>query len=383
MIAAEVFIEKAKARGFDFYSGVPCSYLKPFINYVINSSDLRYVAAANEGDAVAIAAGAGLGEKKGVVMFQNSGLGNAINPLTSLSYIFKIPILIIVTWRGEPGFKDEPQHELMGKITARLLENCQIPWEYFPSDSGQIAAVLDRALKHMSQHSLPYALIMKKNTVSPVELRGRLKPLTPIQKTKYENKFLPMAKAKHSRREALAEIVRLTKDKNTLIVASPGYTSRELYALKDRPNHLYMVGSMGCASSFGLGLALRYPDKKVIVIEGDGALLMRMGSLATLGFYNPKNLLHILLDNQAHESTGGQETVSSQTRFAAVAHACGYRKIYEGVSLAILKEALNSRSGQELGFVHLKIKSGIAGDLPRPTMTPLQVKNRLVKHLKI
>src|SRR5882757_3383967 len=143
MIKAESFIEKAKGAGFALYTGVPCSYLKPFINYVIDSPGLRYIGATNEGDAVAIASGAELGGKRSVVMFQNSGFGNTVNPLTSLNAIFKIPVLVIATLRGEPGGPaDEPQHAMMGEITTGLFDLMQIPWEYFPTDESQIAAVL-------------------------------------------------------------------------------------------------------------------------------------------------------------------------------------------------------------------------------------------------
>ena len=168
MIEAQQFIHAASQRGIDFYAGVPCSYLTPFINQVITSPDIQYVGAANEGDAVAIGAGAELGGRRAVVMFQNSGLGNAVSPLTSLNYVFRIPVLDITTLRGEAGgAPDEPQHELMGEITTRLLEEMQIPWEYFPAEEAEIKPALDRALAHMDSERRPYALVMRKGTVKP------------------------------------------------------------------------------------------------------------------------------------------------------------------------------------------------------------------------
>jgi len=209
MLNASSFIEKGRGLGFDFYTGVPCSYLTSFINYVINNEELIYVAAANEGDAVAIAAGASLGEKKSVVMLQNSGLGNAVNPLTSLNYIFRIPILIIVTLRGEPGTSDEPQHELMGKITGRLLEEMKIPWEFFPESDDQIDAVWTLATRSMEKLNLPFALVMKKGLVNPVKiLRGIGSKRRPEEDTVVNNRNgdKPFA----SRKDALSEIIKLT-----------------------------------------------------------------------------------------------------------------------------------------------------------------------------
>src|SRR5262245_27138088 len=160
--------------GFSLYTGVPCSYVKPFINYVIDSSDLTYVGAANEGDAVAIATGAELGGKRAVVMMQNSGLGNAVSPLTSLNAIFKIPVLLIVTLRGEPGGPhDEPQHELMGKITTQMLDTMGVVWSYFPTEESDVAGAIEKAVLHMQKTELPYCFVMKKDSVAAHKLASR------------------------------------------------------------------------------------------------------------------------------------------------------------------------------------------------------------------
>ena len=381
MLPAETFVEAGRARGFDFYSGVPCSYLTPFINYVINDDTLRYVAAANEGDAVALAAGASLGRRRAVAMFQNSGLGNALNPLTSLTHPFRIPILVITTWRGEPGRPDEPQHELMGAITGDLLTRMRIKWEYFPANAEDVEAVWERAVSHMSRDRLPYGLIMKRDSVLGVPLRRGLDAAAGRGRAAPEIVRTRGGREPGRRRESLLRIIEGTPVKDTVIVSTTGYASRELFSLADRPNHLYMVGSMGCASSLGTGLAIRFPDRKVVVIDGDGAVLMRMGAMATTGFYAPANLVHVVLDNGVHESTGGQETVASRVDFGAVAAACGYRRIWSGHDPAALTEALRLSVTEGPLFVHLRIRPGTEGKLPRPNRTPAQVRERLERHL--
>ncbi|MGI9291552.1 MAG: phosphonopyruvate decarboxylase, partial [Gammaproteobacteria bacterium] len=321
MIEAESFITAAKAKGFGFYSGVPCSYLKPFINYVIDSNDLRYVGAANEGDAVAISAGAELAGQRTITMFQNSGLGNTVNPITSLNYSFRIPTLLIPTLRGEPGGPaDEPQHELMGAITTDMLSLMKVEWEYFPTEEAEVAASLDRAVAHMDKHGLPYALVMKKGSVAPVKLQS-----SPVEKPPGSfSGDIPAAVA--SRREILLA-VQAAAPANSVIVATTGYTGRELFACEDRPNQIYMVGSMGCAVSLGLGIALAQPERPVIVLDGDGAALMRLGAQSIAGYEAPENLTHVLLDNAIHESTGGQATVARSVNFPAIAAASGYAHI--------------------------------------------------------
>lgn len=370
MIDAESFIEKWRNQGFDTYAGVPCSYLKPFINHVIESPELRYIGASNEGDAVAIAAGASLGGGRGVAMCQNSGLGNAVNPLTSLTYTFRIPILLITTLRGQPGGPtDEPQHELMGKITTDMLELMQVPWEYFPAEEDEVEPIMNRALGHMDGEGLPYALVMRKGSVAPTNLRGNF----PVRDCKpvVARPASPIA----TRRDMLLAVQAAASDTD-VIVATTGYSGRELYACGDRPGQIYMVGSMGCASSFGLGLAIAQPQRRVIVLDGDGAALMRLGALCTLGYERPPNLVHVLLDNGIHESTGGQMTVSRSVNFCAIASASGYPRTIPVSSPDELQRAVESAS-DELTFIHAPIMPGIPDDLPRPSIKPPEVASRL------
>ncbi|SEB15820.1 phosphonopyruvate decarboxylase [Paraburkholderia sartisoli] len=385
MIEAAQFVEAARERGFDWYAGVPCSYLTPFINYVVQDPSLHYVSAANEGDAVALIAGVTLGAKngrRGVTMMQNSGLGNAVSPLTSLTWTFRLPQLLIVTWRGQPGVPDEPQHALMGPVTPAMLETMDIPWETFPTESDAIGPALDRAIAHMDETGRPYALVMQKGSVAPYALKQNA---TPAARAPQAARSVPAGvpqDALPSRHDALQRVIAHTPVDSTVVLASTGFCGRELYAIDDRPNQLYMVGSMGCLTPFALGLALARPDLNVVALDGDGAALMRMGVFATLGAYGPSNLTHVLLDNGAHDSTGGQATVSPAVSFAGVAAACGYASAVEGDELALLDEVLGSAPAKDgTRFVRVSIRRGTPDGLPRPTITPPDVKTRLMRHI--
>ena len=389
LIEARQFIEPARERGFFWYAGVPCSYLTPFINYVLQDEGLRYVSMANEGDAVALIAGVALAQSdgipagRGVVMMQNSGLGNAVSPLTSLTWTFRLPQLLIITWRGQPGVPDEPQHALMGPITPALLKTMEIPWELFPTEVDAIGPALDRATAYMDETGRPYALVMQKGSVADYALKagaavpGKRHPGFNAPQIQPSKAPLP---TRPSRQEVLREVVAHTSTTATAVLASTGFCGRELYALADRPNHLYMVGSMGCVVPLALGLALARPDLQVLALDGDGAALMRMGAFATVGAYGPKNLLHLLLDNGAHDSTGGQATVSPQISFAQVASACGYASSLETDDPDQLAGWLNAPADSGPRFARLLTRTGTPRDLPRPSISPIEVKTRLMRH---
>jgi phosphonopyruvate decarboxylase len=377
MIQADEFIQAAKEVGFHTWAGVPCSFLTPFINGVIDDPEMNYISSANEGDAVASATGAALAGQRSVAMMQNSGLGNAISPLSSLNWVFRIPVLLIITLRGEPGLEDEPQHELMGQITGRLLDELKIPWDWFPRDAGSVEGALMVANWQMDKTGLPYALVMRKGSVAPVDLQSRWQASSSPGLCEQTGPLEPLL----TRQQALAEVIDATPEDKAVVIGTTGYTGRELFALADRPNHLYMVGSMGCASSFGLGLSLALPDQRILVADGDGAALMRMGNLATVGAYGGSNFQHLILDNGMHESTGGQATVSSAINLAGVASACGYRAVAQAVELESLKDFLRARDCPSL--LQFKLKSGVPENLPRPNVSPLEVKQRLMGHLGI
>ncbi len=381
MIHARDFVDAARARGFQCYAGVPCSFLTPFINYVIGAEGLRYLSAANEGDAVAIAAGAWLGGQRAVAMMQNSGLGNAVSPLTSLTHTFRIPILVVCTHRGAPGVADEPQHELMGAITEKLFDTMGIAWATFPREPAAVTTALAVIDQHMLTTSLPYALIMQKGSCESFALGANAMPVARTPITVSGGGHHRSTTQRASRSAALGCVLAASNDQRTVVIATTGFTGRELYALADRPQHFYMVGSMGCASSLGLGLALARPDLRVLVIDGDGATLMRMGNLATLGAYRPPNLLHVVLDNEAHDSTGAQATVSASTDFAALAAACGYGRVVRSDDLVELGDFLAQHDDATTGFVHMKIATGARDDLPRPAISPPEIRARFMRHI--
>jgi phosphonopyruvate decarboxylase len=386
MIEARDFVEAARKRGFERYAGVPCSYLTPFINYVSQDASLEYLSMANEGDAVALIAGVTLSGDvsrpgRGVAMMQNSGLGNAVSPLTSLTWTFCLPQLLIITWRGQPGVPDEPQHELMGAITPTMLDTMQIVWELFPTDASLIGPALDRALKHMDESGRPFAFLMQKGSVKPYPLQGdagSLKGHAAASSLEVTSHF--HAPTRPTRREILEQVIAHTQVGSTAVFASTGFCGRELYALEDRPNQLYMVGSMGCVATLAMGFALQRPDLQVIALDGDGAALMRLGAMATIGAYGPGNLHHLLLDNGVHDSTGGQATVSAATDFAHIALACGYACAMETDQIDRVADWLSSAPTARARFARVLTKPGSPDDLPRPSVTPVQVKTRFMQH---
>ena len=374
MLNTRSFGNQLKSLGYDFYSGVPCSFLKYLINYAINSCE--YIAAANEGDAVAVAAGAYLGGRKSVVLMQNSGLTNAVSPLTSLNFPFRIPVLGFVSLRGEEGIGDEPQHELMGQITTDIFDVIRVKWEFLSSDQNEAFEQLKRAAQRINNEK-PFFFVVKKGTFEEEKLteQGKItrQNVFKIEKSKFDE--LP------KRLSALTAISKY-KDEKTIILATTGKTGRELYEIEDSNHNFYMVGSLGCICSLGLGVSLAKKDKKVIVIDGDGSLLMRMGSMGTSAHYNPSNMLHILLDNNTHDSTGGQSTVSDNIDFASIAASFGYENSIYVHNLIELQDNITKwKDKQGLTFLYLKIQKGSKKALGRPTIQPFQVKKRLMKYI--
>lgn len=371
MLDTKVFGRELKRYGFDFYTGVPCSFLKPLINYAINSGE--YIAAVNEGDAVVIAGGAYIGGRKSIVLMQNSGLTNAISPLTSFNYTFRLPVLGFVSLRGEPGLKDEPQHELMGQITTNMLDLIKVKWEYLSQDIETAKTQLNRANNIIADNE-PFFFVVKKGTFAEEKLNN--------QEIKYSQRNSIIKKSSTDQlpiRLSALQVINKLKDNNTLQLATTGKTGRELYETEDAPNNLYMVGSMGCISSLGLGLALTRKDKDIVVVDGDGSLLMRMGSLATNGYYHPENMIHILLDNGSHDSTGGQATVSGNVDFVDIAGACGYSNSVYIHNIDELEGRIRTwKRERGLTFLYMKIAKGSSEQLGRPSVKPYQVKERLM-----
>jgi phosphonopyruvate decarboxylase len=261
----------------------------------------------------------------------------------------------------------------------------EIPWELFPSTREAIAPVLERALAHMQSTARPYALVMQKGTVAPYALRqnaataGRREPASKATASSAALSSRTQA-ARPSRHDALREVIAHTPVSSTVVLATTGFCGRELYAIEDRPNQLYMVGSMGCVVPLALGVALVRPDLRVVALDGDGAALMRLGAFATVGAYGPANLQHLLLDNGVHDSTGGQATVSGHIGFAEIAAACGYASAFETDELARVGPWLATPPIGGPRFARLLIRSGTPDGLPRPSITPVEVKTRLMQH---
>lgn len=360
LVSSAGFVDACTAKGLGPWLGVPCSFLRPFINYVIDRSDLDYVAATNEGEALAIAAGTWLTGRTPVVMLQNSGLGNLINPLASLNYPFRIPALIIVTWRGEPGRPDEPQHELMGQVTGQLLDVLRVRHEPFPARDEDVPAAVERATAHMTETGLPFAFILRKGTVTDHEL-----PSTGANDV-----------PRPTRRDALQAIGEAISEQ-TIVVATTGKTGREWFEVGDRARNLYLVGSMGCAPSVALGVAREQRDP-VLVIDGDGAALMRLEAWASVGHQGPEHLVHVVLDNAAYDSTGAQATISPHVDFPAIARALGYRSASTVLDAAALSQAVrDAQASPGPHLIHCRIGLGSPPELSRPSVAPREVARRV------
>ena len=371
MLQASAVLQAASAAGFSFYTGVPCSFLTPLINRVASDRTLRYAGAASEGEAVAIAAGAWLAGRQTVVMCQNSGLGNAVNPLTSLNTPFRIPTLLVVTWRGQPGLADEPQHALMGEITQDLLAVMRLGHASFPQTAETLGQAFDHAEAEMRRSSLPFALVMQKGDLAEEALDepARVLPGAGGRTDACDGGPRP------SRVEILERVLALVPA-DAPVIATTGKTGRELFTLQDRAQHLYQVGSMGCAAPMGLGLAMM-TGRRVIVLDGDGAALMKLGAMATIGAYQPPGLLHVLLDNGVHDSTGGQATVSASVDFAGVALSCGYAHAFSCDTTTGFASAFGAALGKTGPvLLHVRIRPGSMQTLGRPTVAPHEVAQR-------
>ena len=376
MLKPEVVGNALLDLGYKSSVGVPYSYLKYFINFSLDH--LNYISAANEADAVAIASGKYIGGGKSILLMQNSGLANAISPLLSLVFPFRIPLFGFISIRGEPGSFDEPQHELMGKETENLLDLAKIDWEYLSENQDIAKDQMIKADSYIRKENSSFFFIIRKNTFAKYvqkKLIEKVDQVTALTYTKSGNNTLC------SRYSALKKIVE-NQGKNTIILSTTGKTGRELFQINDSHQNFYMVGSMGCVSSIGLGLAIEKKQYKIIVIDGDGSLLMRLGSLACNACYSPPNMLHILLDNNCHDSTGGQKTVSDGIDFVTLASAAGYTKsVYSHNIKEFDIQIKDWKKDLGLTFLYLKIKRGSLRNLGRPELKPYHIKKRLMKFL--
>lgn len=362
--SAENFVATLKAQGFSQFVGVPCSYLTPLIDYLIDRQPASYIPVNNEGEAVAYAVGTEIAGVNSVVFMQNSGLGNAWNPLVSLAYPLRSPCLILCTWRGRPGEPDEPQHELMGQITLPIFSSTPIPARVLGDAPEQDIAW---AKQQMLERQLPCVLVLPKGYFTP--------NVPPSPK--------PMGGTALKSRYETIEAIRTCSGPDVALVATTGHTSRELFAQDDAERNLYIVGSMGCVSSVALGIADSIPgNRRVIAIDGDGSVLMRMEAMASIGHRKPKNLIHIVLDNQVYDSTGGQQTLSAQIDIVQIGLACGYRSAISNTSMKDFTMSLESAlRAPGPSLIHTRIAPGSMDNLPRPDVTPQAVKHRFSEFL--
>jgi phosphonopyruvate decarboxylase len=361
-----------EAGGVGFYAGVPDSLLKDFCAYVTaNTPPERHVITANEGSAVAMAMGYHLATGKvGVVYLQNSGLGNTVNPLTSLAdpAIYGVPMLLVIGWRGEPGKKDEPQHVHMGRVTQATLAALEIGYAVLPADPDGAKATLDAALAEARRREAPYALVVPDGIFSRYKL-AEDPPRYPL-----------------TREEAIAAFVDALPAE-AVVVATTGKPSRELYEVRKQKGQptdgdLLIVGGMGHASQIALGVALQRPERPVYCLDGDGAVLMHMGGLATIGTLRPRNYRHVVVNNAAHDSVGGQPTVAFDVDLCAVARACGYphvERVEQASELPAAFAALAKVGGPS--FLEVRVKKGSRDDLGRPKTTPAELKRMFMGRL--
>lgn len=388
MIRPEFFIEKLRENGIDCFAGVPDSLLKNICAYITDHFDAQHnIIAANEGAAVGIAAGHYLATgQPACVYMQNSGEGNIINPLASLTdpEVYNIPVLLLIGWRGRPGVHDEPQHVKQGKVTTGLLNVMGINYDVLAKEEDKVEKQIAKAVKALQTKEV-YALVIEKDTFEDYKLQN------------VEKNDLTM-----SREEAI-QIVAAALGEKDCIVSTTGMISRELFEYRASMNQghesdFLTVGSMGHASQIALGIAMAKPDRKVWCFDGDGAIIMHMGSMAIVGNKSPKNYVHVVFNNGAHDSVGGQPTVGLKIDLSAVAKAVGYKAAISVSSkeelekeLSTLRSALcdasylkNSQLSTIGGpvLLEIKVKKGNRKDLGRPTTTPIQNKEALMDFLK-
>ena len=367
------FFHQLTNNGIEFFTGVPDSLLKEFCLCVNdNVSDLDHIITANEGNAIALAAGNYMAKKSiPLVYMQNSGLGNAINPLLSLCDpdVYSIPLIVMIGWRGEPKVKDEPQHIKQGKIQLKLLESMEIPYEIISKEGNNYKKQIVRSIRIAESENRPFVLLIKKGTFGNYISENQ----------NIKNDFM--------KREKALEIILEGINNNTIIVSTTGKTSREIYEIREKSIQSHQrdfltVGSMGHCSSIALGIALAKPQRKVVCIDGDGSLIMHMGSLATISSLKPNNYYHILLNNAVHDSVGGQETAAKNIDLSAIVKAIEFNKTFLALNINQLKEKiLKLMSSKGPSFLEVKISPGSRKDLGRPSMKPIANKESFMRFI--
>ena len=376
MISPKYFYDSLIANGTDFFAGVPDSLLKNFCAYITDNAPAdKHIISANEGSATALATGYHFATGKiPLIYMQNSGEGNMINPLLSIvdPDVYSVPMMIVIGWRGEPGVHDEPQHVKQVKVTCDLLDAMKIPYSILGADNCNkcLDKALAKAYEYIKANNAPYALVIKKGTFEDYALQNN----TTVE-------------ADMSREEAIEKIM-LSAPETAAFVSTTGMASRELYELRDKHGQghskdFLTVGGMGHASQIALSIAMQKKDRLIYCIDGDGASIMQMGGMATIGTRNPSNMVHIVLNNGAHDSVGGQPTVGRQIDLCGIAKACGYGNVVKASTKEELDAILKDKNTfDKLTFIEVLVRKGARKDLGRPKTTPQENKKAMMEFLK-
>lgn len=374
MVSPEIFINTLQDNGVKFFAGVPDSLLKNVCAFITdNVSPDRNIITANEGAAVGVAAGHYLatGEVP-LVYMQNSGIGNAVNPLLSLAdeKVYSMPMIIMIGWRGEPGVHDEPQHVKQGAVTLELLDAMAIPYVILSDDDRSASSEVETLVAQCRQTLKPHAIIIRKGTFGSYKLQSKVPNDNPV-----------------SREDAMKLIVD-SLPQDSIIVSTTGKLSRELYEYRDalcqsHESDFLTVGSMGHSSSIALGIALAKPERRVFCFDGDGAFIMHMGAISNIGHLKPKNFIHVVFNNGAHESVGGQPTMGFGINIPEIAQACGYKNaltVYDKDGITAALKAALEQEGPTL--VELRVGINSRDDLGRPKTTPIENKSAFMEFIK-
>ena len=373
MIRPSYFYNLLVKNGTDFFAGVPDSLLKNFCAYITDTAPAeKHIISANEGSATALACGYHFATGKiPLIYMQNSGEGNMVNPMLSIADkdVYSVPMLIVIGWRGEPGVHDEPQHVRQGKVTCDLLDAMKIPFEVLSENEDDLPAQFEKAYNYIKENNAQYAFVIRKGTFDEYKLQNNI----PVE-------------GKMSREEAIEKII-LNADSSTAFVSTTGMASRELYELRDKYNQghekdFLTVGGMGHASQIALSIAMQKKDRQIYCIDGDGASIMQMGGMATIGSRKPSNYVHFVLNNGAHDSVGGQPTVGRQIDLCAIAAGCGYENVVKVETPEELEAVLRDyETKDKLTFVEVMVTKGARKDLGRPKSTPVENKEALMSFL--
>jgi len=365
-------LHEIHSLGFSFFSGVPDSLLKEFCAILTEeTSPTNHIIAANEGNAIAIGVGNYLATGKPPMLYmQNSGFGNALNPLISLAdpEIYSIPLLIMIGWRGEPGIEDEPQHLKQGRVMTSLLDSLEIPFFIFSKDHS--IDEFRKATELMLERSGPVVVLVSKDSF---EVATSNEP--------------DISGTSLTREEAIRAVTN-SLDEKTLVISTTGMASRELWEIRKEngrgPTRDFLtVGSMGHASSIALGLNLAKPNNSVVCLDGDGAALMHLGSLAIVAVNAKNKFLHVVLNNGAHDSVGGQPTVGKEIDFCGIARSCGYSKVFKATNMKQIKEVTDLYMKEDQTyFLEILVRKGNRSNLGRPTDSPVKNKESFMNSIK-